>query len=272
MMIQTNEEIREWIRARRQEGHSDESIKQSMINGGYSTKFIEETLKRSDIKESIKYQKKNSRKILIPLIIAVFLVLIVVISISLLIKKPEVPKITSDSNLDRLIFDSVASSFEESSLANCNVAIEDSLINLVHIRKNGSEYQISCEYGDLYQNVSHLSPETNVYLGHIRKCDVETAREIDQIINSGVFECRVPLFSYQFVAPLNLTDYYLFTLVCRLTYVTQEYIDNIKNFTFATNVSCKTDTKPLIGKTISERYFVGIIDTNTNSVLQQGKQ
>ena len=55
--VTKKKEIHEWIRERRKEGYSDESIRQSMLKIGYSPKSIEEALKTTNVEN--KKQKKG---------------------------------------------------------------------------------------------------------------------------------------------------------------------------------------------------------------------
>ena len=261
-------ELSEWIKEMRQEGHSNNEFRQAMLKTGYSPQSVEKVLKLEGVEEPPRRYFETKRNFLFPVIITIFLLFIIVFSTPLIMKrfgktselKVVVPEITTNSDLDGLFFNSLDSTFWHG----CNVSMEDSLINLVHIKKDGSEYQISCEYGDSYQD-AHLidmSPDTNVYMGQVRECNVEAAKEIDDVINSGIYDCKIPLDSYKTLPTLNLTDYYLLTLACNFGIVTQEYIDMLQ-----TRETCNKNLKAMMGKRKCIGHVVVIIDSTTSSIF-----
>lgn len=109
----------------------------------------------------------------------------------------------------------------------CTVPKEQSLINLVHIRKHDNSYEISCEFGPAYDKVSYsVNGQTPlVYFGWVsgKKCDEEIAREIDNSVRK-IDECAMPMLK---PIPDDLTDYYVFSLYCRNN-LKREYISSPK--------------------------------------------
>jgi hypothetical protein len=102
----------------------------------------------------------------------------------------ELPPIT-ESELD-----SVLKMFVDSHDSNIIEVYGDSfkrefLINLVHIKKEGSEYKISCKFGPYYKtaNLYKLFPDELVSMGQIRECNIETAKGIDKAVYSSEMDC-----------------------------------------------------------------------------------
>ncbi|UZE93289.1 MAG: hypothetical protein IB617_00340 [Candidatus Nealsonbacteria bacterium] len=138
---------------------------------------------------------------------------------------------------------------------------EKSLINLVHIVKEGSDYEISCQFGSAYEtvNLHRFFPEGLVTLGQIKNCDVETAKAIDQAITSNDIQCLVPLDSD--MSGFRKNDYYLITLLLEQREITQELID-----TYDKEGEC---AKPLLENFIGEitsTVFTAIVDLDENYI------
>lgn len=134
---------------------------------------------------------------------------------------------------------------------------EKSLINLVHIVKEGSGYEISCQFGPAYKtvNLHRFFPEGLVTLGQIKNCDIETAKAIDRAMISDDVQCLVYLDSD--MSGFKKNDYYLITLLLEQREITQKLVD-----TYDKEGEC---TRPFLENFIGEltsSVFVAIIDLN----------
>ncbi len=138
---------------------------------------------------------------------------------------------------------------------------EESLINLVHIVKEGSDYKISCQFGPAYEtvNLHRFYPEGLVTLGQVKNCDVETAKAIDRAIISDDVQYLVPL--YYDMSGFRKNDYYLITLLLGQEEITQELIDTYdKEGQYA-----KGFLENFMGETTSI-VFTAIVDLSENSI------
>jgi len=97
----------------------------------------------------------------------------------------------------------------------CPISKEQSLVNLVHIKKNGDNYEIECWFGPSY-NLLNYTPRSDsmaaVYGGWVKekRCDQEVARVIDKAVRE-VYKCNFPIYT-PLTAEVN--DYYAFFVVC----------------------------------------------------------
>lgn len=141
-----------------------------------------------------------------------------------------------------------------------------SLINLVHVEKKGIEYKISCRFGPAFEtaNLYRLFPEESVSMGQIRKCDIETAKAIDDAIRSPGIDCQVFMESE---IPSSLNDYYFFAVDLGETEVTQEWIDKLtqKWINNEKALRCFEPLKTLLGETVA-RTGTGVVDLKKNIV------
>jgi len=142
---------------------------------------------------------------------------------------------------------------------------EGSLINLVHIIKEESDYKISCEFGPAYEtaNLNKFYPEELVSMGQIKGCTIETAEAIDGAIKSlAEVDCRVPITSpYSPHAVLSLLeDYYLVTLKTENNEITQELVNSTQGR------KCFEPLENLLGEDIAIGFIVAIIDIEENRV------
>lgn len=133
----------------------------------------------------------------------------------------DIPQVTDNKRINKILFDHAQDLVRSLPPPGLN---EDSLVNLVHIVKKDSDYEISCQFGPSYEtaNLFKFLPQELVSMGQIKSCDVETARAIDKAINSSEMDCRV-FISSEIVPPL--TDYYLLTLALGEREITQEWLD-----------------------------------------------
>jgi len=166
-------------------------------------------------------------------------------------KEIKIPRFTGDERIDKIFFDSAQDLTELYGPLELN---EDSLINLVHIIKKDSDYEISCQFGPSYEvaNLNKYFPEELVSMGQIRNCDVETARAIDEAVSSSEMDCRVFLDRYD-IPPL--TDYYLLTLAVGEREITPEWI------AFNQEIKCLEPFKDFVGETVG-KFITMIIDIN----------
>lgn len=170
-------------------------------------------------------------------------------------KKNNIPQFTGDERIDKIFFDSAQDLTELYGSLELN---EDSLINLVHIVKKDSDYEISCQFGPSYEtaNLYKLFPEELVSMGQIRECNVETARAIDGAVHSSEMDCRVFLDRHD-IPPL--TDYYLLTLAIGEREITPEWI------VFNQGIKCLEPFKNFEGETVG-KFVTMIIDLNENVI------
>ncbi|XOA42786.1 MAG: hypothetical protein ACKKMV_01540 [Candidatus Nealsonbacteria bacterium] len=169
-------------------------------------------------------------------------------------KEIKIPRFTGDERIDKIFFDSAQDLTELYGPLELN---ENSLINLVHIVKKDSDYEISCQFGPSYEtaNLYELFPEEPVSMGQIRECNVETAIAIDEAIRSSEMDCRVFLESF----PLFLNDYYLLTLAIGEREITPEWI------VFNQEIKCLEPFKNFVGETVG-KFVTMIIDLNENVI------
>lgn len=170
-------------------------------------------------------------------------------------KKNNIPRFTGDERIDKIFFDSAQDITELYGSSELN---EDSLINLVHIIKKDSDYEISCQFGPSYEtaNLYKLFPEEPVSMGQIRECNVETARAIDEAVHSSEMDCRVFLDRHD-ISPL--TDYYLLTLAVGEREITPDWI------AFNQEIKCLEPFKDFVGETV-DKFITMIIDLNENVI------
>ena len=142
----------------------------------------------------------------------------------------------------------------------------DSLINLVHIIRNGSDYKISCFLGPAYKDagLNKIFPEKLVSMGQIKECNIETAKVIDEAVKSQKMECEV----FMGLTPPQLNDYYFFAIEVRKREITQEWIDLLnKKWSGAGEDAqeCFRPMEELLGETIT-KHGTGIVDLNQGVV------
>lgn len=203
---------------------------------------------------------KKAKNIII--LISALLVIIVLFSVRhlLQIQSPVeiIPQITGDERVDKIIFDNTKILRETFGSSALN---EDSLINLVHIIKEGSDYRISCQFGPVYEsaNLNKFYPEEIVSMGQIKDCTTETARIINEAINSPEKDCRVPIDTTGVFS--SLADYYLVTLDIKEHEITQEWVDRVQG------KRCFEPLENLVGENIAIEFIVVIIDLEGNRVF-----
>jgi hypothetical protein len=103
--------------------------------------------------------------------------------------------------------------FDFSRLSNWNCAnpLNDSLVNAAHIKRVGSNYEITCEFGKLHSEIYYQDVNNSyVYLGYIKNCDEQTAKLIDDAVRSGP-NCIFPVSS---AIPDTMNDYYVYYFGC----------------------------------------------------------
>ncbi len=147
----------------------------------------------------------------------------------------------------------------------CTIPEQDSLISLIHIKKVNGNYNFDCEFGKLYPGASNFQTINNdsVWLGVAKDCSLSTIKTIDSAVRSS-FSCVWPMY---IPIPVNLTDYYAFTVGCK------NNIDEIITHINAGNPNfselCKKQITNLANLTsgFGESY-VGVIDPNTGRLYQ----
>ena len=142
----------------------------------------------------------------------------------------------------------------------------ESLINLVHITKNDLDYQISCFFGSAYENANlyKMFPEKLVSMGQIKKCDIETAKLIDEAVKSQKIGCEVFMSSL----PSSFVDYYFFAITIERREITQEWIDRLNEKWMNSGedvLQCFKPMESLLGETIA-KHGTGIVDLNQDIV------
>ena len=142
---------------------------------------------------------------------------------------------------------------------------KESLINLVHITKNDSGYEISCFLGPSYEtaNLNKMFPDKLVSMGQIKECNVKTAKLIDETVKSEETGCDV----FTSHIPPNLDDYYFFAIKMMDREVTQEWIDALNekwlNREEPDALRCFEPMINLLGETIA-KHGTGIVDLDEN--------
>lgn len=197
--------------------------------------------------------------------IIMILIAILLVAVLFFIQRPSIiPQITGNERIDKIIFNShhVKILREEYGPSVLN---EDSLINLIHIVKEESNYEIFCEFGPAYEtaNLNKLYPGELVSLGQIKDCTIETAKAIDEAMKSPGENCRVLITSpYSPRAVLSsLKDYYLVTLKIEEHEITQEWIDKTRG------IKCFEPLGDLLGENIAVGFIMGIIDLEDNRIF-----
>ena len=169
-----------------------------------------------------------------------------------------IPQITGDERIDRIIFDNTKRLRE---MFGSSVLNEDSLINLVHIIKEESGYKTSCRFGPAYQraNLNKFYPGEIISMGQIKDCTTETAKVIDEAINSTEKDCRVPMEITGVFS--SLTDYYLVALDIKEHEITQEWVDKVQG------KKCFEPLQNLMGENIAVEFIAVIIDLKNNKIF-----
>lgn len=169
-----------------------------------------------------------------------------------------IPQFTNNEEINKIIFDNTLN-FKKAFGA--SVLNNNSLVNLVHIvKEKDSNYKISCEFGPAYKtaNLNKFYPEELISMGQIKDCTAETAKIIDEAINSPEKDCRVPMDTTEVFSSIN--DYYLITLDIKEHEITQEWIDRVQG------KKCFGPLENLVGENIAIEFVVGIIDIEENRV------
>jgi hypothetical protein len=129
----------------------------------------------------------------------------------------------------------------------CGIPREHSLVNVAHIKKNGDQFEISCEYGPLHEGLDYQNANSpDVYMGLIKKCDENVARLIDvsvRIGNNCVFPVDNPI-------PDNLTDYYAVYFACK------------ENFVSSSTIAINPCLAEMMNNTPYYSGTIGVIDIN----------
>ncbi len=142
---------------------------------------------------------------------------------------------------------------------------KESLINLVHIMKDDSGYEINCFLGPAYENanLNKMFPDKLVSMGQIKECNIKTAKLIDEAVKSEKMGCDV--FTSHIQPELN--DYYFFAIKMVDREVTQEWIDALKEEWTSLEepdaLRCFEPMKNLLGETIA-KHGTGIVDLDEN--------
>jgi len=198
------------------------------------------------------------------ILISIFLVIIAInlFFVRIFLQKESlieiIPRITGDERLDGIIFDNTNRLREMFGLSVLN---EDSLINLVHIIKKKNGYEISCQLGPAYEraNLNKFYPGEIVSMGQIKDCTIETAKVIDEAINSPEKDCRVPMEITGVFS--SLSDYYLVTLDIKEHEITQEWLDKVSG------QKCFEPLQDLMGENIAIEFITAIIDLKNNKIF-----
>jgi hypothetical protein len=144
---------------------------------------------------------------------------------------------------------------------------KDSLINLVHIRKDESGYKINCYFGPSYESAKLIDmfPDQLVSMGQIRECNAETAKLIDESVRSEEVGCT----TFMSNIPPGLNDYYFFAIKVADREVTQDWIDDLKAKWEAQGLAkaaqCFNPMEGMIGQTMA-KHGTGVVDLNANLV------
>src|SRR3989344_948076 len=94
----------------------------------------------------------------------------------------------------------------------CDNPANESLVNAAHIKKIGSNYEITCEFGKLYSEIYYQDKNNSyVYLGYIKNCNEQSAKLIDDAIRNGP-NC---IFYGNSGIQDNMDDYYVFYFGCK---------------------------------------------------------
>jgi len=170
-----------------------------------------------------------------------------------------IPQFTNNEEVNKIIFDNTGNLKK---VFGTSVLDNNSLVNLVHVvKEKDSNYKISCEFGPSYEtaNLNKFYPEELVSMGQIKDCNTETARTIDEAINSLEEDCRVPMDTIGVFSSID--DYYLIVLDIKEHEVTQEWVDITKS------KKCFESLQNLIGEHIAIEFMVGIIDLEGNIIF-----
>ena len=170
-----------------------------------------------------------------------------------------IPQFTNNEEVNKIVFGNM---WNLKKVFGVSVLNNNSLVNLVHIvKEEGSNYKISCEFGPAYKtaNLNKFYPEEIVSMGQIKDCTTETARIIDEAINSPEKDCRVPMDTMGVFS--SLTDYYLVTLDIKEHEITQEWVDRVKG------KRCFEPLENLLGENIAIEFMAVIIDIEENRLF-----
>jgi len=170
-----------------------------------------------------------------------------------------IPQFTNNEEVNKIIFDNTGNLKKAFGISALN---SESLVNLIHIvKEKDSSYKISCEFGPAYKtaNLNKFYSEEIVSMGQIKDCTVETARIIDEAINSLEKDCRVPMDTTE--AFSSLTDYYLVTLDIKEHEITQEWVDRVQG------KRCFEPLENLVGENIAIEFIVVVIDLEKNMIF-----
>ncbi|MHA1705035.1 MAG: hypothetical protein ACTSUX_03035 [Promethearchaeota archaeon] len=170
-----------------------------------------------------------------------------------------IPQFTNNEEINKIIFDNTLNLRKTFGVS---VLDSNSLVNLVHVvKERDSNYEISCEFGPAYKtaNLNKFYPEELVSMGQIKDCTTETARIIDEAINSSEKDCRVPMDTTE--AFFSINDYYLILLDIKEHEITQEWVDKTEG------KKCFEPLENLIGERIAMEFIVGVIDIEGNIIF-----
>lgn len=93
----------------------------------------------------------------------------------------------------------------------CANPFNESLVNVAHIIRNGTNYEITCQFGKLHSEIYYQDTNNSyVYLGYIKNCDTQSAKVIDEAVRTGP-NCIFPVSN---PIPNDLNNYYVAYFGC----------------------------------------------------------
>lgn len=173
----------------------------------------------------------------------------------------------TEEEIDRVLWLIKENTAEEMIELSGNFVKKESLINLVHITKSDSGYKIDCFFGPAYEdaNLHKIFPEKLVSMGQIKKCNVETAKLIDEVVKLEKIGCE----TFMGNVPFSLDDYYFFAIAVKQREVTQEWVDALNekwtNLGRPDILQCFEPMKDLLGEMVA-KHGTGVVDLNQGIV------
>ncbi len=137
---------------------------------------------------------------------------------------------------------------------------KEAFINIVHVIKDGDDYNYFCWLGPAYDrvNLHRFFPENLIALGQIKNCNLENIKTIHGAVISNNPKCSILL---DFNMENNeKQDYYLVSLVFAEREITQDLVNNYEE-----ERECALPLKDFIGET-APLVLITLVDLNSNTV------
>lgn len=277
------EDLVSWIEQSFKKGMTEVGLRDELLKAGYSKEKIDLIF--------LEYNKMGVKKSKVPVVIGIILILVLVIGlfvVNFYMGGKESDSPVGIDNSDRWAFpaletdpervinisgDQYVNSILSSTIRevwlerpNC-MAEENALIYLVHIKRQGGDYEFNCSFGR-YQTFQPYKTmgKNNVYYASIEGCNAEVIRNIDESILMGG-DCRFPLSFPEKLEGLEFDEYYAFHMGCERITLDESYIKFLRTRLPCFYFLSDEQAASLVGEEMNILGFGGIIIPSLNMVI-----